>query len=170
MLTGISLSGIDPTFDYVVSLMAPKNIRYSASQYASFEAMRDDYEATGYLTINVEHSDHTIFGAPSTNWRFRAWHDSQHIAANADFSPAGERVAANRQMDQIAFLNGPTLQDKRRWVALVDAEVNGQGEYYAEHGVFPDDQRAFVTQYLLDKWGLDTADFPKTVDDTTVMW
>jgi len=168
MITGISLAGIDPTFDYIVSLLAPKNVRYTASQYVDFTAMRQDFENTGYLSINVEHSDKTIFGAPSTNWQFRAWHDSQHIAANADFSLEGERIAANRQMDQIVFLNGPSTRDKLRWVALVDCEVNGQGEYFAEHGASPNDQRAFAKDWLLEKWGLDVASFPKTLDGVQV--
>lgn len=125
MVSGISLNGIDPTFDYLVSLMAPKGFHLTSKQYPDFAAMKAAYEATGYLSVNVDHSDSTIFGAPSTNWQFRAWHDSQHLAANSDFSPEGEAIAARRQMDQVVFLNGPKWSDKKRWIALIDM-LNGE--------------------------------------------
>jgi hypothetical protein len=170
MISGISLTGIDPTFDYIVSLMAPKRIKYSSTQFSSFEAMRDDFAAFGVLTVNVEHSDHTIFGSPDINWLFRAWHDSQHIEANADFSPEGEHIAASFQQSQIAMLQGPNMEDKRRWIALIDAEVNGQGEYFATHGEFPTDQRTFVVDYLLERWGLDASTFPRNLDGIQVRY
>lgn len=170
MLSGISLLGIDPTFDYIVSLMAPKRLKYTASQFESFDAMRKDFEAFGVLTVNVNYSDNTIFGSPVTNWQFRAWHDSQHIEANADFSSEGERIAASFQQSQIVILDGPSMEDKRRWIALIDAEVNGQLDYYLQHGAFPTNQREFVTAYLLDKWGLDVATFPRSLDTVQVRY
>lgn len=170
MVSGIALTGIDPTFDYIVSLLAPKKIKYTAQQFDSFAAMKKDYEAFGVLTININHSDNTIFGEPSTNWLFRAWHDSQHIEANVDFSSDGERIAASFQQSQIVMLQGPSMEDKRRWIALVDAEVNGQLDYFLSHGEFVRDQREFVTAYLLDKWGLDASTFPRTIDHVQVRY
>jgi hypothetical protein len=170
MVQGFSLAGIDPTFDYVVSLMAPKKLKYSSKQFASFEEMKKDFEAFGVLTVNVEHSDHTIFGEPRINWLFRAWHDSQHIEANADFSPEGERIAASFQQAQIVGLQGVSVRDKQRWIALIDAEVNGQGEYFISHGSFPVDQRDFVKEWLLTRWGLDASTFPRSLAGLAVSY
>lgn len=168
--TGIAIGGLDITFDYLVSLMAPSKVRYAATQYASYAEMRADFERTGYLTVNVNYSDHTIFGSPMGNWQFRAWHDACHIQADADFSPKGERRAARLMVSQLFDLDGPSLQDKARWAAIIDAEVNGQGLYYAMHGTFPDDQRAFVGDYLLTEYGLDYFGFPQTLEGVTVVY
>lgn len=170
MVAGQSLSGIDPTFDYIVSLMAPKNVRLTARQYATFEEMHADYLATGYIYVNVEHSDATIFGSPSTNWQFRAWHDMCHVQADAGFSQVGEMRAARLQIAQVWALVGPTDTDKHRWSCLIDAEVNGQGAYYMAHGDFPKDQRKFVTTYLLNAHKLDVATFPRSLDSVTVVY
>lgn len=168
--TGVAINGLDITFDYLVSLMAPSKVRYSDKQYASYAEMRADFEATGYLTINVLHSDHTIFASPMGNWQFRAWHDACHIQANADFSPEGERKAANLMVKQLWHLDGPSLADKTRWAAIIDAEVNGQGAYYAQHNDFPVDQRAFVIDYLLEHYGFVASLFSKSLDNTVIVY
>lgn len=168
MTQGFPLAGIDPTFDYLVSIMAPKKVKYTSTQFEDFAAMKADFERFGVLTINVNHSDDTIFGEASTNWRFRAWHDSQHIEANVDFSAEGERIAAAFQQSQVAALIGPSMRDKQRWIALIDAEVNGQLEYYLAHNSFPVNQRTFVVEYLRDHWGLDANTFPRTLDGLEV--
>lgn len=170
MIIGQSLSGIDPTFDYVVSLLAPKNVRLTSRQYADFAEMKADFERTGYIYVNVDHSDNTIFGSPSTNWQFRAWHDMCHIQADADFSFEGEQKAAELQMTQVATLHGPTYKDKTRWLSLIRAEVIGQGEYYREHGDFPNDQRAFVADYIAHTYNVDVTTFPKTLDGVVVQY
>lgn len=149
---GIAIGGIDPTFDYIVSLLAPKGVSYTASDYADFEEMKSDFLATGRIKINVNHSDKTIFGSPVTNWQFRAWHDSCHILANADFTFEGERKAAALQVSQVLALDGPSLYDKTRWVALIVAEVIGQGEFFIQHNDFPADQREFVKGYLFENY------------------
>lgn len=169
MQQGFSLSGIDPTFDYVVSLLAPKKVKYTASQFESFEAMREDYNRWGVLTVNVNHSDHTIFGEPRINWLFRAWHDKRHITENVDFSPMGESIAAMAQQKDIVTLQGASAHDKLRWIALIDTEVNGQLEYLMRTGNFPIDQRQFATEYLRNKWGLDVSDFPRTLDSLEII-
>lgn len=168
--TGVAIGGLDITFDYLVSLMAPSKVRYSATQFASYAEMKADFERTGYLTVNVNYSDRTIFGSPMGNWQFRAWHDACHIQADADFSPEGERRAARLMVTQLWQLDGPSLQDKARWAAIIDAEVNGQGLYYAMHGKFPKNQREFVEDYILTEYGLDYFGFPKTLDALTVVY
>ena len=150
--TGVAIGGIDPTFDYIVSLLAPKAISYTASDYADFAEMKSDFEATGRIKINVNHSDKTIFGSPVTNWQFRAWHDACHILANADFTFEGEKRAASLQATQVLALDGPSLYDKARWIALIVAEVIGQGEFFIQHNDFPANQRAFVAGYLVENY------------------
>lgn len=163
--TGVAINGLDITFDNVVSLMAPAKFDYTVSDYASFSEMKQDFENRGRIRVNVLHSDKTIFGSPSTNWQFRAWHDMCHIQENAGFDAAGERAAARLMVEQLWKLEGPSLQDKVRWSAIIDAEVNGQGKYYALHdGTFPDDQRAFVETYLRTEYGDALVDsFPKSI-------
>lgn len=147
---------LDPTFNEVVRRMAPNKVLYVSTQYADFEAMRKDFENTGYLRINTEFSDNTIFGDASVNWKFRAWHDMCHILANADFSPEGEASAGYLMQKQIWTMEGPSFTDKMRWVAIIEAEVNGQGDYYRETGTFPADQLAFDREFL-------TRNFPEVV-------
>lgn len=166
--TGIATNGLDITFDYLVSVMAPKKVRYTDKQFANFAELKRDFEHTGYLTINVLYSDSTIFGSPAGNWQFRAWHDACHIIANADFSPQGERNAAKLMREQVWKLNGPSLIDKARWCAIIDAEVIGQGSYYATYGTFPENQRTFVADYLRTQYGF--TDFPKSLDNVTIIY
>ena len=163
----VSGNGIDPTFDYVVSLLAPR-FRMSATQFADFAAMRDDFNACGILTVNTDFSDRTIFGTPYTNFQFRAWHDSAHIATDSDFSREGELRAMRYQIAQVWKLHGPSDTDKHRWSCIIDAEVSGQLDAFLQTGEFVDDQRAFCVEYLKRVHGLDAARFPRTLDGLTI--
>lgn len=160
--TGVTFGGLDITFDYIVSLLAPKKVKLTSTQYADFAEMKADFERTGYLSINVEHSDNTIFGSAVGNWQFRAWHDACHILADADFSFEGESSAAAKMIEQLHKLDGPTCEDIARWSAIIDAEVNGQGLHYQLTGEFPKDQRAYVREYIARNHGLVDSDFPTT--------
>jgi hypothetical protein len=171
--TGIALGGLDITFDYLVSLMAPKNVLLTSSQYADFEAMRADYEATGFLKINTDFSDHTIFGSKTVNWQFRAWHDLCHILENADFSRAGEIKAMSRQIEQVYALYEDgriSREDYYRFGAIIETEVKGQFDYLVDHGTFPVDQREFTKDYLYDNFGMVSNTFPKTLDGFTIAY
>jgi hypothetical protein len=163
----VSGAGIDPTFDYVVSLLAPR-FRMASTQFADFAAMRDDFNACGILTVNTDFSDRTIFGTPYTNFQFRAWHDSAHIATNSDFSRDGELRAMRAQIAQVWALTGPSDTDKHRWACIIDAEVSGQLDAFLQTGEFVDDQRSFCVEYLARVHGLDAARFPRTLDGLTI--
>ena len=163
----VSGSGIDPTFDYVVSLMAPR-FRVSASQFADFAEMRENYRAFGILTVNANFCDHTIYGSAWTNLQFRAWHDSAHIACDSDFSRTGETAAMRYQIAQVWKLTGPTDETKHRWACILDAEILGQLDAYELTGEFVEDQRAFCVEYLKRVHGLDAARFPRTLDGLTI--
>lgn len=167
--TGVAINGLDITFDYLVSLMAPAKFDYTDGNYASFAEMKQDYANRGRIRVNVLHSDKTIFGSPVVNWQFRAWHDMCHIQANADFSPKGERAAQRLMLEQVWKLDGPNMATKARWAAIIDAEVSGQLDYYASHNdTFPVDQRAFVLGYLESEYGFKASQFPTTLEGVTI--
>lgn len=170
MNIGVSVAGLDPTFDHLVSLMAPSKVRYSAGQpYTDYSELRKDFDNTGYITVSTDYSTSTIFGDEVTNWKFRAWHDLCHIKANADFTPEGERRAALEMVAQLLRLNGPTMRDKERWVRLIDEEVNGQTSYFIKHNAYPIDQRQFAVDFLTKKYGPNSlSDFPKSADEVTI--
>jgi len=92
-------------------------------------------------------SERTIYGDPEVNYAFRAWHDWCHWRGRHDFSPEGERAACAMQGDHLVTVYGESSQT-RRWRRILHAEIIGQREYFDRHGVFPDDQRAYVESYL----------------------
>jgi hypothetical protein len=149
---------LDATFNLIVAGFAPARILYSAHQFADFQAMREDFHARGVLTVNVNHSEGTIFGSPATNWLFRAWHDAAHLATNADFSQAGERAASAYQIAQVFTVYGFN-KDTSRWAALIDCEVNAQADYFFRTGAFLDDQFAFTLAQLRTAYGLNPETF-----------
>lgn len=89
-------------------------------------------------------SERTIWSGPRVNYLFRAWHDSVHVAACADFDTAGELETARRQCAQI---------EGKPERAILWAETAGQVLYHAAHGAFPDDQRRYVLDCI--RFGLD---------------
>lgn len=91
------------------------------------------------LVVWAGASEKTIYGDPSVNWAFRAWHDALHIKLNADFTLQGEILVAREQA---------TLIDSDAMASLIMAEVQGQAEYFAKHGEFPVDQQQFIMEYL----------------------
>lgn len=92
------------------------------------------------LIIWAGASDNTIYGDKAVNWAFRAWHDSLHIALNADFTLQGEIRVALEQARQLE-------SDYLAKVML--AEIKGQAEYFAINGQFPADQASFINKYML---------------------
>jgi hypothetical protein len=158
----VSGAGLDPTFDYLVSLMAPR-FRVSATQFADFDALKADYARMGILTINANFCDDTIYGSAWTNLQFRAWHDSAHIAVDGDFTRAGEIAAMRYQIAQVWNLTGPSDTDKWRWSCILDSEILGQLNAYELTGEFITGQRAFTVEYLARVHNLDASKFPRTL-------
>lgn len=83
-------------------------------------------------------SELTIYGDRVVNWAFRAWHDSVHIALQADFSLEGETRVA---MEQARILGGAHGR-------IMLAEVVDQLRYFEAHGRFPVDQLSYMRQVL----------------------
>lgn len=86
-------------------------------------------------------SDLTVFGDPSVNHAFRAWHDSLHIHMQAPFNLQGETLVAKEQA-RILSTYGDTYGD------IIMIEVVGQAQYLQETGGFPVDQEAFTRKQL----------------------
>ena len=95
-------------------------------------------------------SNFTIFDDPEDNYAFRAHHDWAHMMCRADFTPQGEDRSVEFQIAHIYGLFGREYDpvDLNKVARVLRAEVIGQGLYFAHHGIFPDDQKAFVTAYL----------------------
>lgn len=121
--------------------------------YPDFEAMKLDYERTGYIRVNVEHSTGTIFGSQTVNWLFRAWHDYCHLVVNAPFDAEGERRAAMEQIRQVWAHPGLSDAEKTLYSSIIDIEVNGQVEYYQKYNDFPSDQYQFFMTEWARKYG-----------------
>lgn len=114
----------------------------------TFEALCEHVDRTQRFLIYSAASDQTIFGSAEVNHAFRAWHDYHHYWAKLPFTPEGERAAYTLQsVDLIRrFGDCPKVW---RWIALLNAEINGQLEYAAQHnGAFPTNQASFVLAYL----------------------
>jgi hypothetical protein len=122
---------------------------YTSNQYPSFEKLQSDYEQTGSIRVNVDHSDNTIFGSPSINWLFRAWHDQCHLITGGGFDRAGETLALREQQRQrqINAHPGITPRDRSLFCSILESEVLGQLDYFETHGDFPVNQYDyFVSQ------------------------
>jgi hypothetical protein len=137
----------------------------TASQYEDFEALRADYLARGSIKINVDNSSGTIFGDPSLNWLFRAWHDMSHIITGGDFSRKGEYKAMLemwRQIDAYPFTMSTSStgalersKAKRDWFKrIVYAEVMGHFDYHEHFGTFPTDQYQLTDDVLEETFNI----------------
>lgn len=102
----------------------------------------------GHMYVYGGASEQTIYGAPSDNHRFRAWHDTIHLALDQDFYPAGEAVVA-REHARILGQWSAIAAD------LVYADVYHQVEYAKAHGgEFPVDQKSFINSIVFGKGGV----------------
>lgn len=100
------------------------------------------YEETGKIYIWTGASDRTIFGEPTVNHYFRAWHDYIHITNNLGYDFVGESIVCEIQKSMLPI----------DWVLernLVHAEIIGQAQYFMLNGEFLNDQRKFTRRYLV---------------------
>jgi hypothetical protein len=127
---------IDATLNYKIKKLAPK---FSASDFApdTFEKLRSN--SVSGLVVWAGASDSTIYGDPSVNHAFRAWHDSLHLKLNAPFTLEGERLVA---IEQARLVGSDTMGN------ILIGEIVGQAEYFAKHGEFPANQVEFMLNWL----------------------
>lgn len=115
----------------------------------TFEALKAHLDAGRRLVVWAGGSQGTVYADPCVNYAFRAWHDWSHWSGNHDFSLDGEIATCEMQCRQLVGSFGDTVRTKR-WCAIIRAEIIGQGLYYHRHKRFPEDQRAFVREYVRD--------------------
>lgn len=117
----------------------------------TFVALKAHLDAGRRLVVWSGGSQATIYADPRVNYAFRAWHDWCHWGGNHDFSFSleGEIATCEMQCRQLVARFGDT-ERTRRWCDVIRAEIIGQGLYYRRHKRFPENQRAFVGEYLRD--------------------
>lgn len=115
---------------------------------ASLAAAQHFNARTGRIAVWTGASQQTIFGDAEMNWRFRAWHDSVHIAHALPFTMAGETMAAYIQCAQLIRTMPENGTERGKALQLILCEVIGQAHEYELHGAFPADQLAFTAAHL----------------------
>lgn len=143
---------LEPTFDRVVQILCadilPDGFDVAEQAPSSLADLKLHVAQSGRILIWSGASEYTIYGSPSVNHIFRAWHDWHHLSGDHPFTLAGEAAVACAQISQmeLKFPGNPNLS---RWRALVIAEVLGQAIFsYLNDGAFPHNQRAFVKAFL----------------------
>lgn len=110
----------------------------------SAETLCQRLDAGGRMVVSSVGCDQTIYECKETNYAFRAWHDWTHWRYGTGFDLEGERATVEHQIADLRKLYGVN----GRWEEILRAEVIGQADYFADHGEFPTDQRAFVEGWL----------------------
>lgn len=133
----------------MAGLVLPRGFDVLDDAPQTFEALQGYYDKTGRVAVWSGASDHTIFADREVNYAFRAWHDANHLRFAQPFTLAGEMIVADLQKGQLEKRYG-----KGRYTdfykALIEMEVVGQAEYFAEFNKFPEDQMEFALGYMRD--------------------
>lgn len=114
----------------------------------TLEKLTNHVKTTGRMLVYAGHSDATIFDCEHVNHAFRAWHDWCHVKGQFEFNAKGEEQAFEMQCNHLRTVYGADHPDIDEWIAILDAEINGQLQHAAVHGDFPQDQMAFVKAWL----------------------
>jgi hypothetical protein len=113
----------------------------------TFAKVQAHYEKTGKILVWKGASDNTIFSSPQFNHIFRAWHDYHHLKHNLAFDKEGEnQVMLEQYKDCLNIGLGAKMENFI--FSVLDAEINGQVEYFETMGYFPEDQKAFTLSYI----------------------
>ncbi len=133
----------------MAALLLPDGFDVAGDAAHTFETLKAHLDAGGRLVVWSGGSQATVYGDPHVNYAFRAWHDWCHWRGNHDFSLEGEVATCEMQCRQLIARFGDT-ERTRCWCDIIRAEIIGQGIYYHRHKRFPEDQRAFVGEYVGD--------------------
>ena len=115
----------------------------------TYAALKRHLDAGQLLIVAAAGSSATIFGDPTVNYAFRAWHDWCHWKGECDFSLNGEMATCCIQLSHVQRFYG--LNDRTcYWRSLLIAEMIGQRRYYELHREYVEDQRAFTRAYIAD--------------------
>ena len=101
--------------------------------------------ACGVVSLPVHDGgcEQTIYPDAQTNYAFRAWHDSLHIANDLSFS-RGDEIRVGLIHMQQARAAGLSKRDQD----VLIADTIGQIEYYYKRGRYVKNQARFVTDVL----------------------
>ena len=92
------------------------------------------------IPVSGAHCERTVWSGSLANVRLRAWHDSLHMDYGlALFNTRDELAVAKLQVRMV---------DGDRDRAILWADTGGQTLYFDRWGAFPEDQRAFVLEFL----------------------
>ena len=129
----------------------PLELGISDNAPSTYEALCEEAKQ-GKLTVTTEFSNTAIYGIAG-NVTFRVFHDFGHLIYNKEFTTNDEVELATMQWQDIKFRIEPEWQQICAVVYYADTVY--QSRYEAEHGKFPDDQKAFVLAkleaYLMSK-------------------
>lgn len=115
---------------------------------ATFKKHTARFQTEGVIHIWTGASDNTIFGEPTINHKFRAWHDFIHITQGYGYDFVGESICSVIQQSQLP--NNWHFEKN-----LIHCEIVGQAQYFMLHGEFLKDQRKFTHLYLIrPDWAL----------------
>lgn len=132
----------------IIHLAPPFEARASAPD--GFAELCELMSSVGRMIVWSGGSAETIYRDPRVNHAFRAWHDTVHWQGKLPFTPEGEAEVCRRQILEL-FRKFGDNPETRRWAALLDAEINGQVEYWQRHGEFPEDQVKFDLEFMQQK-------------------
>ncbi len=84
-------------------------------------------------------SERTVFTSPDINHMFRYLHDHEHVDKRLTLSVEDERTLGEAWSVRIHALTGSAHAGM-----LAHIDTVGQTNHYAQHGVFPEDQRGWA--------------------------
>lgn len=111
----------------------------------TYDALAQRVAQTRELAVERDFSATAIYGR-NGNTVFRAFHDMDHLLYGLGFTVQDEIEVALRGWNSIVKLIPKHDQDFCRRVYMAD--TIGQTVYFQKHGRFPDNQLAFVVDYV----------------------
>lgn len=131
----------------IVNRLFPCGYDVGSPAPSTLKELNDHIKKTGRILVYSGASENTIYGDKEINYAARAWHDYHHYKLQAPFNKAGEALVCEAQKQDLLKIFGDSPRT-RLWMTYLDIEVNDMVEYYEKHGVFPEDQYAFVKERL----------------------
>lgn len=126
--------------------IAPQFAANAPDDWDALVAAGDVMRTTGRLTVWNGASNMSIYD-PEANMLFRFWHDLGHLQTGLTFSEEDEKLLQYRHhlpAIETAGIDRGSLPWRRYY-----ADTIGQIDHIVAFGVFPENQRAFVDQYIL---------------------
>ncbi len=111
----------------------------------TYDFLAQRVAATRELAVERDFSATAIYGRYG-NTVFRAFHDMDHLLHGLDFTLQDEIEVALLGWNSIAKL--VPKHDAQFLRRVYMADTIGQSVYFQKHGRFPDNQTAFVVDYL----------------------